>query len=901
MTALVLMGLVACPGASDVAKWTFETDTDVRAWVANGHLAKVTVKDGVVSADAVDWDPFFTCKGIEFAATPWQFILLRIKADKPGSGQIFWSGETTGKYGGFSPAKTTSFQLKGDRTWEEVAVFPSWQAEGTIRQLRLDVYDGAHFDIDAIRVLTWGQDKPPQTDVFAWELKGDVRAWRVHPSSDVLLAPRLRLNVEDKGWVTVRLKCDKESSANILWSAADVRGLKSQAFTLRGDGKLRHYNVELAGIRDWHDPVVAFGIRLPTDANVHLESIRMGAEPSGPPEATVRYFGFENGVNRAGRPSHVIATFGNRGGSGVAGLKVRLAMPEGLACVGSPAEQVLDRLAYDDTKTFAWRVVAKKPGEYPVRLVSEGLGAPEPVSATLRFEPPVNLPQASYVPEPRPVQTDLDVCIYYFPGWPSDAKWDCIRRVAPIRKPLLGYYDEANPACVDWQIKWAVENGIKCFLVDWYWVKGNKHLEHWFEAYRKARYRDHLKVAIMWANHNPPDTHSVADWHNVTREWIDRYFTLNTYYHIDGKPAVFIWSPNNVRRDLKGSDVVAKAMAESQKMARAAGHKGITFLAMFGHESASGVKALLSEGYYGATNYHEWADAPALAKDRKRTQFQDIVETVRKTWESKVARCGKLVYHPAVDTGWDSRPWHGDRSRIINGRTPARFENLLRQAKEYCTKIGRTIVVLGPANEWGEGSYIEPNTEFGFEMMEAVRKVFAKGDPASWPVNVAPADVGLGPYDFPTPPQTNTWSFDNSNQGWRRMMGVSNLTARDGALRFKTLTSDPAIVVSTGGFRAKAFTRAVVRMQVIGDIGQGDHGQIFFSVGGRAMTETTSLHFPLATDGKMHTYAIDLTTIPRWRNRITILRFDPCSARDVEVVVDEIRFEKGPAPAGGTS
>ncbi|MCB9784225.1 MAG: glycoside hydrolase family 99-like domain-containing protein [Candidatus Omnitrophica bacterium] len=87
----------------------------------------------------------------------------------------------------------------------------------------------------------------------------------------------------------------------------------------------------------------------------------------------------------------------------------------------------------------------------------------------------------------------------------------------PIRKPMLGYYDEGDPECVDWQIKWAVENGITCFLVDWYWIQGKQHLTHWFEAYKKSKYQDDLKVAIMWANHNPPGTHSREDWREVTK------------------------------------------------------------------------------------------------------------------------------------------------------------------------------------------------------------------------------------------------------------------------------------------------------------------------------------------------------------------------------------------------
>jgi len=121
-------------------------------------------------------------------------------------------------------------------------------------------------------------------------------------------------------------------------------------------------------------------------------------------------------------------------------------------------------------------------------------------------------------------------------------------------------------------------------------------------------------------------------------------------------------------------------------------------------------------------------------------------------WKQKNETADGLMYYPLVDTGWDSRPWHGHKAMVVQGRTPKLFRELLQQARSFCRQHDRTMVILGPVNEWGEGSYIEPCTEFGFEMMEAVRSVFAAEPSSDRPVNIAPADVGLGPYDFPPSP-----------------------------------------------------------------------------------------------------------------------------------------------------
>jgi hypothetical protein len=74
------------------------------------------------------------------------------------------------------------------------------------------------------------------------------------------------------------------------------------------------------------------------------------------------------------------------------------------------------------------------------------------------------------------------------------------------------------------------------------------------------------------------------------------------------------------------------------------------------------------------------------------------------------------------------------------------FKEGLMAMKKWLDANNRHIGLLEAWNEWGEGSYIEPNSEFGFGDLEAIRSVFAK--PGKYPQNVAPSDVGLGPYNI---------------------------------------------------------------------------------------------------------------------------------------------------------
>ncbi len=889
--------LVACCSVSGVveapvAAWEFNTPEEVTPWRANSYMTNVTAENGILSCDTIDWDPFFTYSEGHIETSPWQFVVLRIRADRAGKGQLFWTADMEGQHGGFSEKKVSNFTIAQPDTWQEVVILPFWHSEGTIRQLRLDLYEGAHFEIDWLRVYDRGAGADPLTGIYRWDFEDGGEGWRLWPGSGVLLSPPLNLPVAEQGWASITLKAAKASTASFFWSASSGAGRDAQTFEIGTSSDFRVYDIELQGESSWRDAIRAFGLEFAPAAGLEVSAIELSGRPQGPSDIRVLHFGFENGANRAQRDCLITANFVNEGGTQSTPAEARLVLPDGVVLVEGTAVETVPPLEFRQRAKLTWSVRAAAAGAQPIALEFSG-GAPLARQETvLAFLAPLPVQQAEYIPEPRPVKTGIDVFAYYFPGWGSDVKWDPVRYVDPIRKPLLGYYDEGNPEIVDWQIKWARENGIRGFLVDWYWVGGSQHLTHWFEAYRAARYRDQLEVAIMWANHNPPNTHSAEDWRNVTREWIDKYFNLPGYYRIDGKPAVFIWAPDNIRNDLGGTEAVLESFEESQQMARDAGYEGITYVAMGYNVSRDRSGLLANEGYYGFTTYHEWGDAVKRSKVPQRAQFSDVADTAVAAWDAHEAIAGPLTYYPVADTGWDSRPWHGSRALAILDRTPELFERILRDIKAWAQAHERGMVILGPLNEWGEGSYIEPNTEFDFKMYEAVRRVFAVDEPAAWPVNIGPADVGRGPYDFQNQALRRVWDFTDGPQGWARMMGVSELAVRDGVLYFTTSSHDPALQTRTVGMQSAEFSRMVITMQVTGDLPGAMAMQLFWSETGAAIVEAASVRIPLETDGVMHTYTLDLGEHPRWRGEITSLRFDPCDVQGVEVAIDEIRFEK---------
>ena len=875
-------------------EWEFDTAGDLEGWGSYNHMKDVVAADGSMQGQLVDWDPFIKSPQFEIRATPWQLVQIRLKTDCGGGGELFWTNTTDTPYQGFSPGKETQFEIIGDNQWHEYTLHPYWQGEGKIILLRLDLATarggGKSFAVDTIRIVDLGAREPVKESDWdlrqgaqgfsaagdgALSIQAEGLGFKANGNDFELLSPVLKLALDERYNVHFALAANNARGASLIWASQSQSGLKRMPFTIRDDGKLHVYNLDMSTQAAWTGEALLVGLALPRGAYGTLGRLAINDEPLGAPDVEVTGLLVDTALPRVGQDIPLLLTMHNHGGTPASDLKLaELVLPAGLRRVDG-GDLTLPAAPAGENVSAVVRVRADKPVTGAVRLRVSGTGAPsDPVTCEVAVTPSLGLPKASYVPEPKPVASDYEIGAYYFPGWNSGTKWEPVRRVAPQRKPVLGWYDEGNPECVDWQIKWAVEHGISYFLVDWYWSAGGRSLEQWVKGYERAKYRNYLKWCVMWANHNAPNTHSEADQRAVTKFWIDNYFKTPGYYQIDGMPVVVMWAPGNLRRDMGGTEGARKALALSQQLAREAGLKGIYFVAMCDN-NAGAIAELKSEGYAMTSIYHYMGHG-GRAANPARFAFDLVAESNLEHWQG-LLKTGILPFLPNLSTGWDARPWHGENTVVISGRTVPLFKRICEDARRFADETGSKRLALGPLNEWGEGSYAEPCQEFGFGMYDAVRDTFCRKPAAGWPADLGPADVGLGPYDFATMdmPLRTSWDFTDGPQGWGAAMGVRDFGAADGILSFTTSSTDPAITISLPSLPAARFAKLTIRMKAEG-LAKEDGAQLFFS-SSTTFTEGASLHFPVNPDGQWHDYVIDLKAQPRWRGKIRGLRFDPLS------------------------
>lgn len=892
-------------GSAVLKEWRFDSPGAISQWQPNGHLKSGGNADGAWRMRAEGHDPMLVhAAPLEIPARPHQCVEIRIKANRPGTGDLFWSNTDKGKYGGFSSEKMTHFAVAGTGEWETCRLYPFWQSEKKIIRLRLDLYDGAEYELASIRILAL--PVPAAAGSLAFDLSREKAGWLglagatiaaadggIEAGSDrtgaFVLGPPIDTSAEDFPYITLRAASRRPGRAAVAFATTAAPGLQRIEFDVIGDGREHTYNIDAVENPDWRGRVSAIGIVPPEGSSLRVSSIAVADRPQGPPELRIAHFALEDPLPRAGRPAPLCATLQNVGGEPATGIEAALRLPDGIRQTGE-APGPIGGLRFGERATLRWQIEAGSPARGEAILeVSAGASAASS-RARLAFTPRPEIPPAPYVPEPKPVRGKTEVGVYYFPGWHTRSRWTPIEDY-PERKPVLGWYREGDPEVADWHIKWAVEHGITFFIYDWYWSRGNRHLEHGLhDGYLKARYKGLLKFCLLWANHNPKGSSSVEDCAAVARFWIEHYFRRPEYFKIGDRPLMVIFSPDRIRDDLGGD---ARAGLDAMREAcRRAGLPPV-HLAACVPDAARAIRAK-EDGYDSVTAYN-WPRL-GMPPGELRAPFATLPGTYRANWESILGGADIPLLLP-LNGGWDSRPWHGDANVVRYGRTPELFAAHLRDARDLlAARAGDprlpNIAIIEAWNEWGEGSYIEPHQEFGFGYLDAIREVFAGGGAHA---DIGPADVGLGPYDLPpTDPSASAWDFDDGNDGWGEAAQTKDLRAADGALQGESTGPDPALPGPAIDLAADDFHAAVIRLRLQSADATAPtcRAQLFWRTDRLKESEATQITFESKADGQWHEYRLALHENPRWRGRIRRLRFDPADRPNIRFAIDHIRLER---------
>ena len=388
-----------------------------------------------------------------------------------------------------------------------------------------------------------------------------------------------------------------------------------------------------------------------------------------------------------------------------------------------------------------------------------------------------NIKFTDYIPEPDPATSDRIVAAHYYAAWKYGAAevhegfYDLAQEY-PDRTPLMGYYDEDDPEVCDWEIKWAVEHGINCFIYCWYRRDYNAgkpitpdalrcgHGLH--EALFNAKYQKYMKFAIMfeaserWAG---TDERDMLD--NLMPFWMDNYFKRGNYLIIDNKPVVFVYSQHRLANDFKSAESQKATFDACREYAKEHGFDGMTFAVCDTSLDEEKYRDALARGYDFRFGYNSGYKSPCDFYDDE----DDIVNSQCAIFEKHLELDPKrFIPTPSCfcdptprftqrwnDLGYAFRDWMN-----IWYLQPENYRKLIAKMRDISAALpdgawGKKIMMIDNWNEWDEGHFVAPSHLFGFKYLQAIREELTARD--NLPDYRTPADQGFGGYNksWPTP------------------------------------------------------------------------------------------------------------------------------------------------------
>ena len=348
-----------------------------------------------------------------------------------------------------------------------------------------------------------------------------------------------------------------------------------------------------------------------------------------------------------------------------------------------------------------------------------------------------------------------DIAAYIWPAYQDDPRfkemgvfpdgkgeWEAIYKAKPKfeghrqpRVPLWGYLDEADPKVQEKVIDTALEYGVNTFIFDWYWYDDKPFLERVLnDGFLKAGNNEKMNFYLMWANHThttyldpkEPDKSKVFWKGEVDFDIFDRftdhiikdYFMKPNYYRIDGKPVFAIYELGTFINGLGGMEEAKKALDHFREKCKKAGLPGVhlqailwgalpaTLSAVPGDKSETQENTVKYLGFNSLTNYQWCHFVPA---NQDYASWGEKAVSKYKEFSENFS----IPYFPHVSIDWDNNPrFPGGPQPAVSGVTPQKFEKFLYKAKEFVDKHPdhTPLLTFNSFNEWGEGSYLEPDT-----------------------------------------------------------------------------------------------------------------------------------------------------------------------------------------------
>lgn len=323
-------------------------------------------------------------------------------------------------------------------------------------------------------------------------------------------------------------------------------------------------------------------------------------------------------------------------------------------------------------------------------------------------------------------------------------EWNNTKKATPLfdghyqpRIPLNEkYYDLSTPDDIVWEMKLAKEYGIDAFCYYHYWFDGKLLLQKPLELMRTLSER--IDYFFCWANEPwsrswegskevlmPQKYGEENDW-KAHFDYLLPFFQDEHYMKKDGCPILVLYRCNNIPHCDEMIAYLDRCCVEN-------GFKGIYVIEERNNfqtkRASTESKAILDfEPMYtlshGRSILVRLMDKIKTAVFNKKTGNHLLVFNYDLVWNTILSRKYNdgVKHYLGAFVDWDNTPRKGKNGTIIRGYSPVKFEKYLKQQLIRCETLRSEMLFINAWNEWGEGTYLEPDSKYGFANLEIIRR-----------------------------------------------------------------------------------------------------------------------------------------------------------------------------------
>ena len=290
----------------------------------------------------------------------------------------------------------------------------------------------------------------------------------------------------------------------------------------------------------------------------------------------------------------------------------------------------------------------------------------------------------------------------------------------------LGYYDLKNIKVFERQVKLAKSHGIYGFGIYYYWFSGKKVLQKPLDNFMKHSHIE-FHFLLIWANENWTKKWNGGDQEILIKQEyrqndpqkyikdIKKYIIDRRYIRIDNKPVLGLYEPSKIPN-------LARTISIWREKSKELGIGNIFILICMNKNKTQDFERLnLFDGAYEFPPRNSFEN---LRIPNKRTLlYSELLYKSSLFNETRINFKNFSLFRGTM-VEWDNS------ARTINHEI---FENYSPEQFYIFNKIivnwtlnhynkENQFIFINAWNEWGEGSYLEPDDKFGYASINSLSK-----------------------------------------------------------------------------------------------------------------------------------------------------------------------------------